>query len=551
MKKNTTKRSLLASLLALAMCVTMLVGTTFAWFTDSASVSVSKIEAGKLDIDVFYADTADGSEGSNWTLLTKDSNPLSFLRKQADGTLAQDASILWEPNCTYSLPALKIVNNGNLALKYKVLITGLQGDSELNDVIEWTMKLGNDAFVMGSEHSLAAKTGDTVASDILTIQGHMDADAGNKYQGMTIQGVSITVLATQDTVENDSKDNQYDKDAPYEIVKVSDEKELRTALYNAPTDGRGVKIVLQDDITLEMLYSPTLFSHSNEAGTWKSHGMTDEEAAAEAAKPENGVVADSSTQYNTLTHYKIGVMPTAENPSQWNPIVSEQTLEERAQFGAYIHAGDTRCARLVVKAGQDVILDLNGKTLAKRADAAHGTWDNTDTDIIANYGLLKITDSTGSAGTVKGNGFFSCGGAVLHNFSGAVMTVEKVNIDGNAENMTNIWTSKHSGQYVISNEGGTVVIDGANVYDTHPDVNASLVVNTSGTMTIKGGATLNHPTTKAVNVKGGKVLVENATIFSDKYAVYAAKGTAEVNKANVTVIGTGTMTEDGGTIIRK
>ena len=35
-------------------------------------------------------------------------------------------------------------------------------------------------------------------------------------------------------MESDSKDNQYDKDAPYEIVKVSDEKELRTALYNAP-----------------------------------------------------------------------------------------------------------------------------------------------------------------------------------------------------------------------------------------------------------------------------------------------------------------------------
>ena len=45
--------------------------------------------------------------------------------------------------------------------------------------------------------------------------------------------------------------------------------------------------------------------------------------------------------------------------------------------------------------------------------------------------------------------------------------------------------------------------------------------------------------------------MENATILSDKYAIYAAKGTAEVNKANVTVIGTGTMTEDGGTIIRK
>ena len=52
MKKNTTKRSLLASLLALVMCVTMLVGTTFAWFTDSASTSVSRIEAGRLNVSL-------------------------------------------------------------------------------------------------------------------------------------------------------------------------------------------------------------------------------------------------------------------------------------------------------------------------------------------------------------------------------------------------------------------------------------------------------------------------------------------------------------------
>ena len=547
MNKNTTKRSLLASVLALVMCVTMLVGTTFAWFTDSASVGVNKIEAGTLDIDVYYANVIEPKEDTVWNRLTEDSE-LSFLRKDGD-KLVQDKDILWEPNGTYSLPALKIVNNGNLALKYKVLITGIQGDAELNDVIDWTMLLDGEEFELGSEQHLLPNA---EGFDILTIQGHMQADAGNHYQGMTIEGISIKVLATQDTVENDSFSNQYDKDAPYEIVKVSDEKELRTALYNAPTDGRGVKIVLQEDITLEMLYSPTLFSHSNEAATWKSHGMTDEEAAAEAAKPENGVVADSSTQYNTLAHYKIGVMPTAENPSQWNPLVTNQTLEERAQFGAYIHTGDTRCARLVVKAGQDVIIDLNGKTIAKRADAAHGTWDNVDTDLIANYGLLKITDSSaGEAGTVKGNGFFSCGGAVFHNFSGGIMTVEKVNVDGNAENMTNIWTSKHSGQYVIVNDGGSTVIDGANVYDTHPDVDASLLVNTSGTMTIKGGATLNHPTTKTINVKGGQVFVENATIISEKHAVYVAKGTAEVNTANVTVIGSGAMTEAGGTILRK
>ena len=241
MKKNTTKRSLLASVLALVMCVTMLVGTTFAWFTDSASVGVNKIEAGTLDIDVYYADAIETDETTVWTPLTENSE-LSFLRKQADGTLAQDKSILWEPNCTYSLPALKIVNNGNLALKYKVLITGIKGDSELNDVIDWTMKLGDADFVMGSEHSLAAKTGDTVASDILTIQGHMQADAGNKYQGMTIQGITIKVLATQDTVENDSTGNQYDKDAVYPVASAT---ELAAALENAKD---GDVVVLADSI---------------------------------------------------------------------------------------------------------------------------------------------------------------------------------------------------------------------------------------------------------------------------------------------------------------
>ena len=50
MKKNSTKRSLLASVLALVMCVSMLVGTTFAWFTDTASTGVNKIQAGTLDV---------------------------------------------------------------------------------------------------------------------------------------------------------------------------------------------------------------------------------------------------------------------------------------------------------------------------------------------------------------------------------------------------------------------------------------------------------------------------------------------------------------------
>ena len=503
MKKNTTKRSLLASLLALVMCVTMLVGTTFAWFTDSASTSVNKIEAGNLHVQI----------------QNENGDPIDKLEWAADR--AQD-KILWEPNCTYTLTPFKIVNTGNLALKYKIVITGLDGDNELLDVIHFTYTTADGEFDINAEGHLAANGG---ATKMITISAHMDADAGNKYMGKTLEGVKFTVYATQDTVENDSFGNQYDKDAPYEIVKVSNEKELRYALCNAPTDGSGVKIVLQENITLEMLYAAENF------GT---------------------VTLPDNAEGDTFNRYKLGVHPSADDPSHWNKLVTDQTQEQRVVYGAYYHmnANDERIDRLVVKENQDVIIDLNGHTIAKNERATQGAWGgNVSTDLIANYGKLRVTDDSEAAGTLKGNGFFSCGGAVLHNYGGT-MTVEKVNVYGNAEAMTNP-AGKHSSQYVIVNDGGSTVIDGANVYDTHPDVDASLVVNTSGTMTIKGGATLNHPTTKAVNVKGGKVLVENATILSDKYAVYAAKGTAEVNKATVTVNGTGTMTEDGGTIIRK
>ncbi len=539
--RKATKRALLTSVMALVMCVVMLLGTTFAWFTDTARTSVNKIEAGKLDIQLFYANNADGVN-AEWAELTNNSTTvLKFL--QSNGTTATQQDFYWEPGGTYSLPALKVVNKGNLNLKYKIEITGIKGSAKLNDVIDWTMKLDGADFAIGSEHVLNAATAGAESADILTISGHMRETAGNTYMNEKIEGITITLKATQATGEYDSTTNDYDKDAPYTTVNVSDEKELRTALFNAPTDGGGVKIVLQDNITLEMLYSPTLFSHSNEASTWKSHGMTEEAAAAEAAKPENGEVADNDTQYNTLAHYKIGVMPTAENPSQWNPLVTNQTLEERAQFGAYIHSGDTRCARLVVKSGQDVIIDLNGKTIAKRADAVHGSWSNTDTDIIANYGMLKIVDSA-TGGKVVGRGYTTVGGAVLHNFNGAIMTVEKAEIDGNAAGFT-----AGTGQYVIANDGGTVVIDGANVHDTA--TSASLVVNTAGTMTIKGDATLNHPNTKTINCKGGEVFVENAKITSNAYSVYAAGGTVTVTNSGVTVTGGGTMTEDGGTIVHK
>ena len=214
--RKATKRALLTSVMALVMCVVMLVGTTFAWFTDTARTSVNKIEAGNLDVALYYGNAADGAAVTVWKKLDNNSAPLSFL--QSDGTSAAQKDFYWEPGGTYSLPALKVVNEGNLNLKYKIEITGIKGSDKLNEVIDWTMKLGSDEFVIGSEHVLNAATAGTESADILTISGHMWETAGNIYMNEKIEGITITLKATQATGEYDSTRNDYDENATYPDV---------------------------------------------------------------------------------------------------------------------------------------------------------------------------------------------------------------------------------------------------------------------------------------------------------------------------------------------
>ena len=53
-KKKTSRRALLTSVMALVMCLVMLVGTTFAWFTDSVTSGVNTIKSGNLDVALAY-----------------------------------------------------------------------------------------------------------------------------------------------------------------------------------------------------------------------------------------------------------------------------------------------------------------------------------------------------------------------------------------------------------------------------------------------------------------------------------------------------------------
>ena len=235
--RKSTKRALLGSVMAMVLCLAMLIGATFAWFTDTASTGVNKIQAGNLDVALEMKDAA-----GQW--VSAEGKTLDFVKAAAG------EQVLWEPGCTYTLPELRVVNNGKLALKYKVTITGINGSAKLNDVIDWTI---NDAD-LSADHSLAAGA----TSEALTIKGHMKESAGNEYMNESIDGIAITVAATQDTVENDSLGNTYDKDAKYPIVAMDTLQELinnATEPVSAKLEGNiagSLTVPQGKDVTLDL-----------------------------------------------------------------------------------------------------------------------------------------------------------------------------------------------------------------------------------------------------------------------------------------------------------
>ena len=231
MKLKSKKSALLMSFTSLLICFAMLAGSTFAWFTDTASTGVNQIISGKLDVGLEMKD-------SNGEWINAEGKTLEFVK--AAGA-AENEAVLWEPGCTYKLPELRIVNKGNLALKYKVEITGIKGDAKLNDVIDWTIVEGETTNEVKKEGVATGEyfllpAGQTTAP--LTIEGHMDQNAGNEYQNLTIDGIGITVLATQYTYEKDSISDRYDKDAAYAqgayIVGLTDENE-KTVTFDTLT----------------------------------------------------------------------------------------------------------------------------------------------------------------------------------------------------------------------------------------------------------------------------------------------------------------------------
>ncbi len=235
-----TKRALLTSIMALVMCVVMLVGTTFAWFTDTATTSVNKIQAGNLDIE-FQMKDAKG----DW--INAEGETLPFL---VEGKIPDEGTqIFWEPGCTYYVPEVRVVNKGNLAVKFEYVSDLLEVTGKLAEVLEPVFKAPNDGA--GNPIDIepeVLKPGET--SPAWSFGYHMKETAGNEYQNETASGMCLTVVATQATYEKDSKDDQYDKDATYPVV-AKNQTEVNDAITNATEKNVTIAVPAGKNITLD------------------------------------------------------------------------------------------------------------------------------------------------------------------------------------------------------------------------------------------------------------------------------------------------------------
>ena len=256
-KVGGTKRALLTSVLALVLSLAMLAGTTFAWFTDTASTGVNRIVSGNLDVGLEYWDKESG-----W-LDAEDSKDLF------------DENALWEPGYT-QIVYLKVKNNGNLALTYAMQITpvhetvGVNVDGEefkLSDYIKfgWTaftvdgngapVALGREAAQTGvgdgaqlgtTLHRQAELPLEASAEELVALVAWMPEDVGNEANYSTVQPtieLSLKVLATQAAVESDSFNNTYDDDAAAdENLDIKPEYDYESLYDYNNLEGYGVRV---------------------------------------------------------------------------------------------------------------------------------------------------------------------------------------------------------------------------------------------------------------------------------------------------------------------
>ena len=276
-QSKRTKRALLASVMAVLLCAAMLIGTTFAWFTDSVTSGRNTIVAGNLDVELEYATATEGTLGG-WTSVN-DATDLF-----GDG--------LWEPGYA-QVVYLRVRNAGTLALRYQLSMNILSETAGVNvngqtfnlsDYLQYGAVLNQNVPFANRDAAMDAVTSPVALStpyasgemhlaanaepQYLALVVYMPKTVGNEanYRGDAVPTIELGVnlLATQDTVEEDSFDNLYDQDAWEE---VSDAAGLQAAISEGKTASLTQDIVLDSTLPMSPSGETNIVLNGNELKT--------------------------------------------------------------------------------------------------------------------------------------------------------------------------------------------------------------------------------------------------------------------------------------------
>ena len=585
---KNTKRALLASILSVALCCAMLIGSTFAWFTDSVTSTGNIIKSGTLDVEMKWAYGTESLDSAKW--------------KDASEGAIFDYD-LWEPGYT-EVRHVKISNIGSLALKYEVRIAATGEVSELADVIDvYYIKGGdqitdrtqlNDANKIGTlaqvlanpyaaKGNLLGKKGETVDADIATIALKMQESAGNEYQDLSIGSeFAIQLVATQDTVESDNFDNQYDERALYPVLPtiinstvtgtIGGSNETTLSSENATvvvpanavpvTENVQFRVQTKESTADSVTYDISLTDSEGNPLTLSAEvtvTLSIGRGLANVAVAHNGAAMDPSDySYNSTT----GILTiTTDSFSPFRItydtryaaevngvgyITLEEAVAASAQNDVIYLLQDVEMtqdiqtnAQLAVEAGRTVTLDLAG----------HKITSNYAGITIVNYGTLTINDS-------KGNG-------IVHNISteigenyshDAVRNYGRLTINGgifgdNDTNQTNANT-EHRGAALRNMEGAVCEVNGGtftcgdNYYTWGDSTSFSYAIRSSGTLTINDGI-LYGAMNGGVSADAGQIVINGGSFSVSGKTSYYVLVTSKSAGGKIIVNG-GTFTKTGG-----
>lgn len=208
-KSNTTTRALLGSVMVLLLCTAMLVGTTFAWFTDTVN-TVSTLQAGNLNVTLQYgaSKNADGT----WYYTDYDGTTgLQFLTPE--GKLPTDESeVVWDADhLTNEVQPLKLVNDGSLNLMCKVMLTGVT--TAAAEQMTWKLKVDNTEKSFGAEFPLPAKAENSTDNELVL---NLSATLTNGDPlPEPVPTAQVVVCVRQAEGDEDAFGNDYDKESRY------------------------------------------------------------------------------------------------------------------------------------------------------------------------------------------------------------------------------------------------------------------------------------------------------------------------------------------------